>query len=126
MMLKNLYPDPFVGGDACPVTCDLTLGPCFADSPVRADISEGARGVPVRLALRITEHLSCAAVTDAVVDVWHCGTDGLYTGDDAHPACRQNEHHHKHSVHGKGPRQQVFRGHRPPASVYSGFYHVLL
>jgi protocatechuate 3,4-dioxygenase beta subunit len=74
----------------CALSCDLTLGPCFALSPERSDISEGAAGVPLVLGLRVVDvDDGCAPVADAVVDVWHCGVDGLYTGDDAVPACRQ-------------------------------------
>ena len=93
MVGKANYRDPFsnVAAAVCPLTCELTLGPCFAASPQREDISEGATGVPVRLLLRIVDADTCAPIAGAVVDVWHCGPDGLYTGDDTNAACRQGD-----------------------------------
>jgi protocatechuate 3,4-dioxygenase beta subunit len=92
MVSAASYRDPFVNdaGAACTSTAELTRGPCFAVSPERQDISEGLPGVPVRLLLRVLD-AGCAPVPGAVVDVWHCGADGLYTGDDAVPACRQGD-----------------------------------
>ena len=77
--------------DLCALTCDLTVGPCFAASPERKDISEGARGVPLLMRLQIVEvDAGCVPIAGTVVDVWHCGVDGLYTGDEVVAACRQN------------------------------------
>lgn len=96
MTAAAIYPDPFANDEeVCALTCDMTLGPCFAASPRRADISEGLPGVPVRLALRVVmddgAQAGCAPVAGADVDIWHCGADGLYTGDDAHPFCTRND-----------------------------------
>lgn len=104
MTLAARYPDPFrddVG--ACVITRDLTAGPCFAASPLRRDISEGALGVPVRLSLRVLDD-ACTPVA-ALVDVWHCGGDGLYTGDDASSFCTRDD---------AGARaRRTFRGTQP-------------
>lgn len=92
MTLTALYPDPFADDvGACSLTCDLTVGPCFAQSPRRSDISEGSPGVPLRLALRVVESDGCTPIAGADVDVWHCGPDGLYTGDDALTACTRGD-----------------------------------
>lgn len=93
MVAQASYPDPFVDDPApgCVLTCDLTLGPCFAESPLRVDISENAQGVPMRLLLRIVDATTCAPLNGATVDLWHCGVDGRYTGDDVVPACAQND-----------------------------------
>src|SRR5690606_32075808 len=64
------YPDPFAGG-SCALTCAMTLGPCFGQSPVRRDISEGYPGIPLRLVLRLVDVDGCTPVEGAVVDVWH-------------------------------------------------------
>lgn len=81
------YPNPFTSGlaeDTCALTCQLTLGPCYAPTaPVRRDVSEGIAGVPVRLALRVVEADStCTPVVGAELEIWHCNIEGLYSGND--------------------------------------------
>lgn len=79
------YPSPFMAivDTACTPTCQMTLGPCHDDlAPEREDISEGQPGLPMRLGLRIVDE-SCAPVTDANVDIWHCDVDGVYSSETA-------------------------------------------
>jgi protocatechuate 3,4-dioxygenase beta subunit len=75
------YPDPFegAGGSACALTAAATLGPCYFDSPVRRDVSEGYPGLPVRLALRVVDE-ACAPIEGARVEIWHTRNSGLYSG----------------------------------------------
>lgn len=81
------YPDPFVAPTAaCALTCAMTLGPCYADTIERQDISEGYPGLPVRLALRILDE-ACEAIEGAEVDIWHTRNSGLYSGSDAIDFC---------------------------------------
>lgn len=82
------YPDPFsdLTETACALTCEMTLGPCYALTPERQDISEGYDGLPTRLALRVLD-ARCAPVVGAKVEVWHTSRAGLYSGDDAEPMC---------------------------------------
>ncbi len=88
MIEPGAYPDPFAaGGTACELFCEMTLGPCFGESPVRRDISEGYPGVPMRLALRLVDADGCTPVEGAEVDVWHCSMIGLYSGDDVIDFC---------------------------------------
>ncbi len=88
MTMAAAYPDPFASslGSACALTCAATLGPCYAESVVRQDISEGEPGLPVRMVLRVVDE-ACEPVEGALVDVWHCGPTGLYSGDDASDMC---------------------------------------
>lgn len=80
------YPNPFttgLAGSTCALTCQLTLGPCYAPTaPVRQDVSEGSPGVPLRLALRVVEADGCTTVSGAEVEIWHCDVEGLYSGSD--------------------------------------------
>jgi protocatechuate 3,4-dioxygenase beta subunit len=47
----------------------------------REDITEGKPGVPVKLTLNVVDmSRSCAPVTTAMVYVWHCDKDGVYSG----------------------------------------------
>lgn len=77
------YPNPFQGSSAgsCALTCRETLGPCYASTLERRDISEGYPGLPVRLSLRVTDE-SCAPVAGATVDIWHTRNTGTYSGSD--------------------------------------------
>ncbi|WP_437330377.1 protocatechuate 3,4-dioxygenase [Sorangium sp. So ce381] len=82
------YPDPFKDGvgATCAMTCALMLGPCYAETIERRDISEGYPGLPVRLALLVVDE-SCEPVEGASVDIWHTRNAGLYSGNDAVDMC---------------------------------------
>ncbi|WP_224366713.1 dioxygenase family protein [Hyalangium versicolor] len=82
------YPNPFVTGlgAVCAVTCETMLGPCYAVTLEREDISEGESGLPARLAFLIVDE-ACKPIQGATVDIWHCGPDGLYSGDDSSDVC---------------------------------------
>lgn len=75
---SDSYPNPFVVPASCALFTSSTLGPCFASSPVRRDVSEGEAGLPVRLALQILD-ADCAVIEGAHVDIWHTGNSGLYS-----------------------------------------------
>jgi protocatechuate 3,4-dioxygenase beta subunit len=75
------YPDPF--GDE-PDTCAAiaqTCGPCWELGPERKDVTAGQVGLPMRLNLRVRYDGSCEPVEGAVVDVWFCNVDGVYSGE---------------------------------------------
>jgi protocatechuate 3,4-dioxygenase beta subunit len=82
------YADPFSAGlgSICALTCAATLGPCYASTLTRKDISEGQNGLPVRLAFLIVDE-SCQPVPGATVDIWHTSAGGLYSGADASNMC---------------------------------------
>ncbi len=92
MTAASKYPDPFASGPGtmCKLTCEQILGPCYAATLERKDISEGQDGLPVRLAFLVLDE-SCKPIKDAEVDIWHSGPTGLYSGDDAHPFCNHDE-----------------------------------
>jgi len=68
------------------LTCASTLGPCYAETVERKDISEGQKGLPVRLAFLVVDE-SCKPIEGATVDIWHTSPDGLYSGDDSVSMC---------------------------------------
>ncbi|WP_044194093.1 protocatechuate 3,4-dioxygenase, partial [Hyalangium minutum] len=86
--MSGNYPDPFASGigSACTVYKAATLGPCYAATVDRKDISEAQPGLPVRLAFLIVNP-SCQPVPGATVDVWHTNPAGLYSGSDASNMC---------------------------------------
>ncbi len=61
-------PYPYVGGE---ITNPLQ----------RADVTGGQTGLPLTLNLIVVNtNSSCAAVSGARVDIWHCNKDGYYSG----------------------------------------------
>jgi protocatechuate 3,4-dioxygenase beta subunit len=73
---------------ACIVTPEQTEGPYFSDlrlgrSDIRSDPTDRAikQGVPLVLTLRVhgIEGGRCAPLPGAIVDVWHCDADGVYS-----------------------------------------------
>ncbi len=67
--------------DACILTPQSESGPYYLDPKlVRADIAEDRPGVPLALRLRVIEAGSCAPISGARVDVWHCDARGIYSG----------------------------------------------
>lgn len=81
--LEASYPDPFSGGQGstCEVFCKAMLGPCYAATIERKDISEGFPGLPVRLALRVVDP-ACEPVPGVSVDIWHTRNTGVYSAED--------------------------------------------
>jgi hypothetical protein len=81
MTNPDSYPDPFtLPITTCTVLPTTTAGPCTtATDLARRDISEGWRGLPVRLALRIVD-ASCQPLAGARVRVWHTNVEGSYSG----------------------------------------------
>lgn len=83
------FPDDqiFEAAGACPVavTAALTEGPCYYEHDVGPDISAGLTGLPMQLSLRLIDG-DCQPIADHVVEVWHCDTRGLYSGDTSQSA----------------------------------------
>jgi protocatechuate 3,4-dioxygenase beta subunit len=84
----GVYPDPFERGpgNACELLCSATLGPCYDETFDRKDISEGANGLPMRMAFLVVDE-SCTPIEGAEVDVWHTSATGFYSGEEASPGC---------------------------------------
>jgi protocatechuate 3,4-dioxygenase beta subunit len=65
----------------CVLTPELTEGPYYLDLDLmRRDITEGRPGLPLDLAVKVVDAESCEPIQDAVVDVWHCDAEGVYSG----------------------------------------------
>lgn len=77
--------DPFDSGlgNLCSITDQFTIGPCYFDvDDDREDISEGQPGLPMTLAMKIVD-ANCEAIENAVVEVWWCNSQGIYSADDS-------------------------------------------
>lgn len=67
--------------DACTLYPRQTEGPFYLDRrQLRRDITEGRKGVPLGLVLQVVHAPSCRALSDVVIDVWHCDAAGVYSG----------------------------------------------
>ena len=66
------------GAKVCILTPQAVEGPFYFDPKlVRADITEGKPGVPLKLTLQVVEATKdCARLEGARVDVWHSDDDG--------------------------------------------------
>ncbi len=67
----------------CILTPETTEGPYYLDLDLmRRDIAEGRPGLAYDLAVKVVDAESCEAIEDAIVDVWHCDAEGVYSGVD--------------------------------------------
>lgn len=83
---------PSAGRSRCVITPEQTEGPYFVDrrlnrSDIRTDPASGAvkAGVPLTLRLSVAEAggTGCVPLQGAMVDVWHCDAEGVYSSVDA-------------------------------------------
>lgn len=73
---------------ACVVRPEQTEGPYFVDvrlnrSDIRADANGSVKpGAPLALAFLVSRvgETSCTLLPGAMVDIWHCDADGVYSG----------------------------------------------
>ena len=117
------YPDPFTGdlGAACALTCSMTLGPCYAETVFRKDVSEGYPGLPVRLALLVVDE-ACNPVEGADVDIWHTGSSGHYSGPDASDFCTGADPDAKAHQYFRGVQTTDAKGRVDFDTCYPGWY----
>lgn len=68
---------------SCSVTDSETAGPYPTKTPssyVRSNIVDGQAGVPLTVKITICNtNNSCAALSGALVDIWHCTAQGYYS-----------------------------------------------
>lgn len=86
----TMFRDPFSDGgegETCELTCSQMLGPCFAPSLERRDISGAIQGLPTRLSLRVVDAVTCQPVEDVEVEVWGCDLEGVYSGQTPSTLC---------------------------------------
>ncbi|MFC4113100.1 intradiol ring-cleavage dioxygenase [Nonomuraea zeae] len=68
----------------CSLTSATTQGPFYFDADkIRSDIREDKQGARLRLAIKVQDSEGCRPLRDAVVEIWHCDAQGLYSGAEA-------------------------------------------
>ncbi|MET8975949.1 intradiol ring-cleavage dioxygenase [Streptomyces sp. NPDC004539] len=72
---------PVAAAAVCTLTKEMTEGPYYLDGQyVRADITEGKTGFPLKLALTVVDDDTCATISNALVEIWHADVLGEYSG----------------------------------------------
>jgi protocatechuate 3,4-dioxygenase beta subunit len=72
---------PAAAAAVCTLTKEMTEGPYYLDGAlVRADVTEGKAGIPLKLALTVVNDSTCAVIPNALVEIWHCDALGEYSG----------------------------------------------
>lgn len=67
----------------CIVRPESTAGPYYVDvGMMRRDITEGVEGTPLALTFNVVQisDAGCVPLENALVEVWHCDKDGVYSG----------------------------------------------
>ena len=84
---KDVTTTDISGSDSCIVTPTEEEGPFpypggEIDNPLeRSDITGGQSGIPISYTFAVVDtNNSCAIVSGARVDIWHCNKDGYYSG----------------------------------------------
>ncbi len=83
-LISVAYPDDsiFATANTCSVslTNATTEGPCYFQDDTGEDISDGKTGLPMQLCLQLVDE-ACSPLEGYTVEVWHCDTRGIYSGD---------------------------------------------
>lgn len=67
----------------CVLTPEATEGPYHLEGVMsRRNITEGKKGVPLRLQLKVVDSSTCQPIKDADVEIWHASAAGEYSGFD--------------------------------------------
>lgn len=72
---------PVAVAAVCTLTKEMTEGPYYLDGQyVRADITEGKAGIPLKLNLTVVDDDTCVPLAGALVELWHADALGEYSG----------------------------------------------
>lgn len=71
----------FAGNNSCILSPEVTQGPYYVSGEyVRSDIVEDQQGIDLILDTQVIDMSTCDPVTNAVVEIWHCNSTGVYSG----------------------------------------------
>ncbi|MGW2044760.1 intradiol ring-cleavage dioxygenase [Streptomyces sp. NPDC001858] len=72
---------PVAAAAVCTLTKEMTEGPYYLDGQyVRANITEGKAGIPLKLNLTVVDDDTCVPLSNALVEIWHADALGEYSG----------------------------------------------
>jgi protocatechuate 3,4-dioxygenase beta subunit len=120
------YPDPFTSGStgaACKVYPTQTIGPCYANMPaMRSDISDGLGGLPMRLSFLVVKANGCTPVPNATIDIWHSGSQGIYSAYATGTVCNPGTNDVKSMMFCRGVQTSDESGRCDFSTVFPGWY----
>jgi protocatechuate 3,4-dioxygenase beta subunit len=125
--MQGNYPDPFVMGTAGMAACTVypaqTIGPCYAQMPTsRADISDGLGGLPLRLSFLLVRSNGCTPVPDASIDIWHSGSEGIYSAYATGTICNPGTQNVLSQMFCRGVQTTDAAGRADFSTVFPGWY----
>jgi protocatechuate 3,4-dioxygenase beta subunit len=123
--MQGNYPNPFeMGmGAMCAVYPTQTIGPCYAQMPaMRQDISDALSGLPVRLSFLLVRGSACTPVPDASIDIWHSGSQGIYSAYATGTTCNPGTMDVKTQMFCRGVQMTDAMGRADFSTVFPGWY----
>jgi protocatechuate 3,4-dioxygenase beta subunit len=124
-MMAADYPDPFEmgAGTSCRLYPAQTLGPCYADQPMmRQDISDGLDGLPTRVSFLVVEADGCTPIPGATVDIWHSGSQGIYSAYATGTTCNPGDDDVMSDMFCRGVQAADETGRVNFSTVFPGWY----
>ncbi|CAF0933347.1 unnamed protein product [Rotaria sordida] len=106
---------------SCLLAPESTEGPYYWNSTVRNDITEGKAGVPFRLTVTVLDTATCSPLSDALVDIWHCDAEGIYSHYIA-SSLGQNTRQTDNSTFFRGQQVTNKQGIAVFNTIYPGWY----
>jgi protocatechuate 3,4-dioxygenase beta subunit len=71
----------FAGNNSCILSPEVTQGPYYVSGEyVRENIIEDQEGVELILDTQVIDMATCDPVPDAMIEIWHCNSTGVYSG----------------------------------------------
>jgi len=71
----------FAGNNSCVLSPEVTQGPYYVSGEyVRENVTEGQEGVDLILDTQVIDMETCDPVPDAMIEIWHCNSTGVYSG----------------------------------------------
>lgn len=71
---------PKLSDDICILTSSQTEGPFFISSPIRSNLIEDRKGMGMHLKMQLVRVPDCTPIEKAIVEIWHCDAEGIYSG----------------------------------------------
>ncbi|CAF3106066.1 unnamed protein product, partial [Rotaria sp. Silwood2] len=106
---------------SCLLAPEATEGPFYWNSTVRSDITENKEGVRFRLTVIVLDTTTCSPLSDALVDLWHCDAEGIYSHYIA-ASLGQNTRQRDNSTFFRGQQLTNKQGVASSDTIYPGWY----
>ncbi len=105
-------PDTTTSACGDPVTPPVPEGPYYVNENLnRSNIAETQAGIPLTLIFKV-EDIKCNPIQSAIVDIWHCNKDGIYSDESAQNTVGQKwcRGYQETDLNGKCTFQTIFPG----------------